>query len=137
MPFQFSFSTSAAVVTSASVNGRETTKGVAYKREQYSNQHGTGVRTTKQRLGEDPVVKTKMFDADGRPLLIVDGSGTQDRRSRSGSRRRRTDQDNSVDTERRIEDVTGQDDDDDDDVQFLGERKVDRKRMGESGSRTG
>ncbi|KAM7197966.1 hypothetical protein V8F20_006414 [Naviculisporaceae sp. PSN 640] len=101
MPFQFSFSSSAAIVTTASVNGRETTKGVAYRREAYSNEHGTGVRTTKQKLGQDPIVKTRMYDRDGRPLLIEDSSGAGGPgRSRASQHRQ------EIDDSRRIEDVT-------------------------------
>lgn len=101
MSFQFSFSSSAAVVTTANVNGRETTKGVAYRREAYSNEHGTGVRTIKQRLGQDPVVKTRMYDRDGRPLLIEDNAGNGGTgRSRSTQRRW------EIDDSRRIVDVT-------------------------------
>jgi hypothetical protein len=72
MPFGFSFSssTSAAVVTAGSVNGQSAAKGWAYKREAYSNSNGSGVRTTKQKLGEAPVTQTRMYDAHGRPLFI-------------------------------------------------------------------
>ncbi|KAK4242312.1 hypothetical protein C8A03DRAFT_40429 [Achaetomium macrosporum] len=92
MPFNFSFSSSASavVVGSASANGHGATKGWAYKHEAYSNNDGSGVRTTKQKLGEPPVTQTRMYDAQGRPLL-TDGAD------------RRTGLDDSV---RRIEDVT-------------------------------
>ncbi|KAK3308333.1 uncharacterized protein B0T15DRAFT_490921 [Chaetomium strumarium] len=92
MPFNFSFSSSASavVVGSASANGHGAIKGWAYKHEAYSNNDGSGVRTTKQKLGEPPVTQTRMYDAQGRPLL-TDGAG------------RRTGLDDSV---RRIEDVT-------------------------------
>ncbi|KAK5653075.1 hypothetical protein OQA88_9362 [Cercophora sp. LCS_1] len=73
MPFSFSFSSSfsaVAVSTSTSSNGNGVTqKGWAYKHESYSNNHGSGVRTTKQKLGEAPVTETKVFDAQGRPLI--------------------------------------------------------------------
>jgi len=91
MPFSFSFSSSAAIVGSGSVNGHNTTKGWAYKHEAYSNNNGSGVRTTKQRLGEAPVTQTRMYDAQGRPLLI------------QGSDRRADPHDTTV---RRIEDIT-------------------------------
>lgn len=75
MPFNFSFSTSATVAGSASVNGNNATKGWAYRREAYSNEQGSGVRTMKQKLGEEPVTQTKMYDAEGRPLLIERNGG--------------------------------------------------------------
>lgn len=75
MPFNFSFSGSAVIVGSVSTtNGQSETKGWAIKRESYSNSNGSGVRTTKQKLGEAPVSQTRMYDAEGRPLL-VEGSG--------------------------------------------------------------
>ncbi|KAK3306274.1 uncharacterized protein B0T15DRAFT_500986 [Chaetomium strumarium] len=94
MPFNFSFSSSASavVVGSGSVNGHGATKGWAYKHEAYSNDNGSGVRTTKQRLGEAPATQTKVYDARGRPLLI-------DHANRAN---RRTD----LDSVRGIEDVT-------------------------------
>ncbi|KAK1759057.1 hypothetical protein QBC47DRAFT_97986 [Echria macrotheca] len=97
MPFSFSFSstTSAAVVGSATVNGHGPTKGWAYKRESYANNEGSGVRTTKQKLGQAPVTKTKMYDAQGRPLVIEDSR-------RSGQGR----VEDTVGEGRRIEDVT-------------------------------
>jgi hypothetical protein len=72
MPFKFSFSssTSAAVAGSASVNGHEAAKGWAYKHEAYSNEHGSGSRTTRQKLGHAPVTETRMYDPQGRPILI-------------------------------------------------------------------
>ncbi|KAK4039539.1 hypothetical protein C8A01DRAFT_16482 [Parachaetomium inaequale] len=72
MPFGFSFSssTSAVVVASGSVNGHSAAEGWAYKREAYSNSNGSGVRTIKQKLGEAPVMQTRMYDAHGRPLFI-------------------------------------------------------------------
>lgn len=72
MPFNFSFSSSASavVVGSGSVNGHGGAKGWAYKRESYSNNSGSGVRTTEQKLGEAPVTQTRIYDAQGRPLLI-------------------------------------------------------------------
>lgn len=74
---------------------------MAYRREAYSNEHGTGVRTIKQRLGQDPVVKTRMYDRDGRPLLIEDNAGNGGTgRSRSTQRRW------EIDDSRRIVDVT-------------------------------
>ncbi|KAK0648148.1 hypothetical protein B0T16DRAFT_407789 [Cercophora newfieldiana] len=92
MPFKFSFSstTSAAVAGSASVNGHETAKGWAYKHEAYSNQHGSGSRTTKQKLGQAPVTETKMYDAQGRPILLEGRKGSVE----------------PVVEDRRIEDVT-------------------------------
>ncbi|KAK4450489.1 hypothetical protein QBC34DRAFT_402780 [Podospora aff. communis PSN243] len=72
MPFKFSFSssTSATVAGSASVNGHQAAKGWAYKHEAYSNEHGSGSRTTKQKLGHAPVTETRMYDPQGRPILI-------------------------------------------------------------------
>ncbi|KAK0623873.1 hypothetical protein B0T14DRAFT_517168 [Immersiella caudata] len=72
MPFKFSFSssTSATVAGSASVNGHEAAKGWAYKHEAYSNEYGSGSRTTKQKLGHAPVTETRMYDAQGKPILI-------------------------------------------------------------------
>lgn len=67
MPFTFSFSSSATFVASTSVNGNS--NGWAYRHESYSNNNGSGVRTTQQRLGEAPVMQTMMYDAHGRPLL--------------------------------------------------------------------
>jgi len=92
MPFKFSFSssTSAAVAGSASVNGHEAAKGWAYKQEAYSNPNGSGSRTTKQKLGEAPVTETKMFDAQGRPILLEGRKGSVA----------------PVDDNKRIEDVT-------------------------------
>lgn len=75
MPFSFSSSSSAAFVGSASVNGRTVTKGWAYKREAYSDNHGSGVRTTKQKLGDAPVSQTRIYDAQGRPLLTERSGG--------------------------------------------------------------
>ncbi|GAB1316372.1 hypothetical protein MFIFM68171_06582 [Madurella fahalii] len=73
MPFSFSSSSSITFVGSTSANGRSVTKGWAYKREAYSNSNGSGVRTTKQKLGEPPVTQTRMYDAYGRPLLVEGG----------------------------------------------------------------
>ncbi len=70
MPFSFSSSASAVFVGSASVNGRTSTKGWAYRHEAYSNPDGSGVRTTEQKLGEAPVMQTRLYDAQGRPLLV-------------------------------------------------------------------
>lgn len=67
MPFNFSLSTSISFVSTSSVNGE--TNGWAYRRESYNNNHGSGVRTARQRLGEAPVTQTRMYDAQGRPLL--------------------------------------------------------------------
>ena len=93
MPFNFSFSSSVSAVSvgSASANGHGGAKGWAYKRESYSNNHGSGVRTTKQKLGEAPVTQTKGYDAQGRPLYL------------DGGQRRTAGVDDSV---ARIEDVT-------------------------------
>ena len=90
MPINFSFSTSTTVVGSASANGHTTTKGWAYRHEAYKNNEGSGSRTTKQKLGQAPVSKTKIYDAQGRPLLIDDGHNAAV----------------SVPETRRIEDVT-------------------------------
>lgn len=84
MPFNFSFSTSATVVGSASVNGHNATKGWAYRREGYSNEHGSGVRTMEQTLGEAPVTQTKMYDAEGRPLLVERNGGEGGSTTRAG-----------------------------------------------------
>lgn len=93
MPFSFSFSSSVSAVSvaSGSANGHGGAKGWAYKRESYSNNHGSGVRTTKQKLGEAPVTQTKIYDAQGRPLYL------------EGGRRRTPGVDDRVP---RIEDVT-------------------------------
>ena len=100
MPFKFSFSssTSASFVSSSSTNGQEAAKGYAYRHEAYSNEHGTGSRTTKQKLGQAPVTETRMYDAQGRPLLI---QGTHESGSANVS---------NIDDSRRIEDVTDQED---------------------------
>lgn len=102
MPFSFSSSASAVFVGSATANSRGTTSGWAYKRESYSNANGSGVRTTKQKLGEAPVTQVRMYDAQGRPLL-VEGNAASTARSASA-------QDQSRNTVgRRIEDVTEDD----------------------------
>lgn len=72
MPFNFSFSSSATFVSTSSVNGR--TSGQAYQRQWYSTPQGSGVRTTQQKLGEAPVINTRLYDAQGREL-IGDGGG--------------------------------------------------------------
>ena len=72
MPINFSFSSSATVVGSASVNDRSTTKGWAYRHEAFKNNEGSGSRTTKQKLGEAPVTTTHIYDAQGRPLMVED-----------------------------------------------------------------
>lgn len=79
MPFSFSFSSSATVVATTSVNGEA--KGWAYRREAYANNDSSGVRTTRQQLGEAPVTQMRMYDAQGRPLL-TDGSGGSGQRPR-------------------------------------------------------
>lgn len=78
MPFSFSFSSSVSAVSvgSGSTNGHGGAKGWAYKRESYSNNHGSGVRTTKQKLGEAPVTQTRIYDAQGRPLYLQGGHRT-------------------------------------------------------------
>lgn len=88
MPFNFSFSSSATFVSTSSTNGQA--KGWAYRREAYSTNDGSGVRTTRQNLGEAPVTQVKMYDAQGRPLLIEgSGSGSSSRRqSKRGPSRR-------------------------------------------------
>ncbi|KAJ4424428.1 hypothetical protein N0V82_000950 [Gnomoniopsis sp. IMI 355080] len=68
MPFNFSFSSSATFVSTSSVNGGQP-QGWAYRREAYSTNDGSGVRTTKQKLGEAPITQMRMYDAQGRPLL--------------------------------------------------------------------
>lgn len=74
MVFSFSLSTSASVVASASVNG--SARGWGYRRESYSNNLGSGVRTTRQNLGQAaPTVQTTMYDAQGRPFLTDAASG--------------------------------------------------------------
>lgn len=83
MPFSFSFSTSATVVSTSSVNGE--TKGWAYKRESYNTNDGSGVRTTRQRLGDAPVTQMRMYDAQGRPLLTDGYNNNQDMGSRSNN----------------------------------------------------
>lgn len=84
MGFSFSLSASATIVSTASVNGEN--KGWAYRRESYANNNGSGVRTTRQNLGQQPVQQTRLYDAQGRPML-ADGSGQQERR-RDGVQRR-------------------------------------------------
>lgn len=81
MPFNFSFTTSATVVSTSSVNGQ--TQGWAYRRDAYSTNDGSGVRTTRQNLGEAPFTQTRVYDAQGRPLL-TEGSGSQRRSSKRG-----------------------------------------------------
>lgn len=87
MPFNFSFSSSATFVSTSSVNGQA--QGWAYRRESYSNNDGSGVRTTKQKLGEAPVTYMKMYDAQGKPLLTEgngSGSGSGSSRPRQSKR---------------------------------------------------
>ncbi|KAK3294267.1 uncharacterized protein B0H64DRAFT_475754 [Chaetomium fimeti] len=75
MPFNFSFSSSVSAVSvgSGSTNGQNGARGWAYKRESYSNNNGSGVRTTKQKLGEAPQTQTRIYDAQGRPLYLEGG----------------------------------------------------------------
>lgn len=106
MLFNLSLSTSATVVTSASVNGNR--NGWAYRRESYANNNGSGVRTTRQNLGQPPVMQTMVYDAYGRPLLVDGSSGGNGSGSGTGTvsgRRRNTQR---VPTSRiiSIEDVT-------------------------------
>lgn len=84
MPFNFSFSSSATFVSTSSVNGES--KGWAYRREAYSNNDGSGVRTFRQNLGEAPSVQTRIYDSRGKPLLA---EGSNNSSSGSGSGRRR------------------------------------------------
>lgn len=90
MPLNFSFSSSATFVSTSSVDGQTT--GWAYRREAYSTNDGSGVRTTKQNLGEAPVTQMRMYDAQGRPLLTEGsgsgGSGSSRRQSKRGPSRR-------------------------------------------------
>ncbi|KAJ4393624.1 hypothetical protein N0V93_002837 [Gnomoniopsis smithogilvyi] len=88
MPFNFSFSSSATFVSTSSINGQP--QGWAYRREAYSTNDGSGVRTTKQKLGEAPITQMRMYDAQGRPLLTEgNGSGHTGRReSKRGPSRR-------------------------------------------------
>lgn len=93
MPFNFSFSSSATFVSTSSVNGQP--QGWAYRREAYSTNDGSGVRTTKQKLGEAPVTQMRMYDAQGRPLLTEgngsgsgSGSSSRPRQSKRGPSRR-------------------------------------------------
>ncbi|KAF3761633.1 hypothetical protein M406DRAFT_357809 [Cryphonectria parasitica EP155] len=79
MPFNFSFSSSVTFVSTTSGNGGDP-RGWAYRREAYSNNAGSGVRTTQQNLGEAPVMQTRMYDAQGRPLL-TSGDGSDGRRA--------------------------------------------------------
>lgn len=83
MPFNFSFSSSATFVSASSANGES--KGWAYRREAYSNNDGSGVRTFRQNLGEAPSVQTRIYDSRGKPLL-AEGSNNS---SSSGNGRRR------------------------------------------------
>lgn len=91
MPFNFSFSSSATFVSTSSVNGQP--QGWAYRREAYSTNDGSGVRTTKQKLGEAPVTQMRMYDAQGRPLLTEgndsgSGSSSRPRQSKRGPSRK-------------------------------------------------
>lgn len=89
MPFNFSFSSSATFVTTSSVNGQS--QGWAYRREAYSTNDGSGVRTTKQKLGEAPITQMRMYDAQGRSLLTEgndSGSSSRPRQSKRGPSRR-------------------------------------------------
>lgn len=72
MPFNFSFSSSATIVSTSSVNGR--TSGQAYQRQSFATPQGSGVRTTRQTLGQAPVTDTRLYDAHGREL-ITNGTG--------------------------------------------------------------
>lgn len=106
MPFNFSFSSSATFVSTSSVNGQA--QGWAYRREAYSTNDGSGVRTTKQKLGEAPVTQMRMYDAQGRPLL-TEGNGSA---SGSGSGSSRPRQSKRAPSRRiiSIEDVTEEED---------------------------
>ncbi|CAN8098254.1 unnamed protein product [Discula destructiva] len=84
MPFNFSFSSSATFVSTSSTSGQ--TQGWAYRRDAYSTDDGSGVRTTRQNLGEAPVTQTRMFDAHGRPLLVEGSSSGGASRSRHQSK---------------------------------------------------
>lgn len=91
MPFNFSFSASTTVVGSTSVNGHTAQSGYAYRHDSFKDNQGSGSRTVKQKLGQAPVTKTKLYDAQGRPLHLVED-------------RRRADVE--IVQDRRIEDVT-------------------------------
>lgn len=75
-------------MSTSSVNGQP--QGWAYRREAYSTNDGSGVRTTKQKLGEAPITQMKMYDAQGRPLLTEANSSddTSRRQSKGGPSRR-------------------------------------------------
>lgn len=91
MPFNFSFSASTTVVGSTSVNGHTAQSGYAYRHDSFKDNQGSGSRTVRQKLGQAPVTKTKLYDAQGRPLQLVED-------------RRRSDAE--IVQDRRIEDVT-------------------------------
>lgn len=91
MPFNFSFSASTTVVGSTSVNGHTAQSGYAYRHDSFKDNQGSGSRTVRQKLGQAPVTKTKLYDAQGRPLQPV-----EDRRRSDGE----------IVQDRRIEDVT-------------------------------
>ena len=103
MPFNFSFSSSTSVVSSASasVNGKTAQTGYAYRHDAFKDNQGSGSRTVKQKLGQAPVTRTKLYDAQGRPLQLV-----EDRRNSDGE----------IAQDRRIEDVTEDDEMDDREV---------------------
>lgn len=71
MLFNLSLSTSATVSTS--INGNS--NGWAYRQDSYANNNGSGVRTTRQNLGQAPVMQTTVYDAQGRPFLVDGSSG--------------------------------------------------------------
>lgn len=99
MPFNFSFSTSATFVSTSSVNGE--TKGWAYRRESYNTNDGSGVRTTRQRLGDAPVTQTRMYDAQGRPLLTDGYSNNNNNYQNNGGSSRNRNNDNGYMSHRR------------------------------------
>lgn len=82
MVFNFSFSTSATIVSTSSINGE--TKGWAYRHQSYRTPDGSGVRTTRQTLGDAPETETRMYDAQGRPLL-TDGHNNNNQGGGSSS----------------------------------------------------
>lgn len=108
MPFNFSFSSSATFVSTSSVNGQA--QGWAYRREAYSTNDGSGVRTTKQKLGEAPVTQMRMYDAQGRPLLTEGNGSASGSGSGSGSRRPRQSKRGPSRRIISIEDVTEEED---------------------------
>jgi len=99
--------TNTGTMTSTSATSAGNMSGWAYKRESYANAHGSGIRTTKQKLGEAPVTEVYMYDAQGRPLLVQGNAASSS--SSTGTRRDASSRGmniNAVEEQRRIEDVT-------------------------------